>query len=70
MSIVSSSYVLGNAFPDGRRFVTELHTDSVGVVHLQEYFAAADADYAAILAARVAMIEHQLAEAEAAQVIA
>lgn len=52
MSIVNSTYELEAARADGRRWVTERHTDNAGVVRVARYFAPADCDYAAVLAAR------------------
>ena len=70
MSIVSSTYQAdSNSQPDGRRYVRELHTDSVGVVHVVEYLAASGADYQAIANARVTAIETTLAEQEAEAII-
>ena len=70
MSIVSSTYTVDDrAQVDGRHYVTELHTDSAGVVHRVEYLAAVGADYDAILAARADAIATQLAEEETEAVI-
>lgn len=64
--IVSSSYTVGHAQADGRRFVVELHTDSAGVVHRVEYGPMPDGtDYQAIMEARAAQIGEQLAAQEA-----
>lgn len=70
MSIVLSTHIEGFLQVDGRRYVTEFHTDDVGVVHSVEYLAAVNADYVAIRDARVAQINEQLAEAEAQALIA
>lgn len=69
MPIVSSTHVVGNLQADGRRYVTESHTDDVGSVHFVEYLAAVNADYVAIRDARVVQINEQLAEAEAQALI-
>jgi hypothetical protein len=70
MSIVSSVYVLDyHTQSDGRRYVRELHTDSVGVVHVVEYLAVSGADYQAIANARATTIETTLAEQEAEAII-
>ena len=70
MSIVSSTYVLdGHTQADGRRYVTEKHADSEGVTHELYYLAEAGADYSAIMLSRVAQIENDLAEQEAATII-
>lgn len=70
MPIVSSTHAVGNLQADGRRYVTESHTDDVGVVHSVEYLAAVNADYVAIRDVRVAQINEQLAEAEAQALMA
>lgn len=48
MPIVSSTHVVGHEQVDGRRYVTESHTDSEGVVHRVEYLAAVGTDYVAV----------------------
>lgn len=65
MSIVSSTHTLGHAQADGRRYVTERHTDSMGAVYVVEYLAAVGTDYVAVRDARAVVIADQLAEAEA-----
>lgn len=65
MSILFSTHTVGHQQVDGRRYVTELHTDDVGVVHHVEYLAAVNADYVALRDARAVQINEQLAEAEA-----
>jgi hypothetical protein len=66
VSIVSSAYVAdGHTQLDGRRYVEEAHTDSVGVVHSVRYLAPVGADYQAIANARASQIADALAEAEA-----
>lgn len=67
MPIVSSTHVVGQAQADGRRYVTEQHTDDLGAVLLVEYLAAQDADYTAIRTARAAAINDRLAEEEATE---
>ena len=70
MPVASSSYVLdGHTQADGRRYVRETHTLTVGDPVIVDYLAAVGADYAAIMAARVAQINESLAEAEANEVI-
>lgn len=49
---------------DGRRYVTERHTDHVGVEHLHVYKSVDGADYQAVAQARVTKIEQALAESE------
>lgn len=70
MSIVSSTHTVGHAQIDGRRYLTERHTDHLGEVHQVEYLAAVGTDYNAVMAARAVQIEQQLAEAEAAALLA
>lgn len=65
MSIASSTHVEAHAQADGRRYVTETHTDHLGEVYSFEYLAAVGADYVAIRTARAAALEAQLAEDEA-----
>jgi len=65
MSIVTSTHAVGHAQVDGRRYITEAHTDSDGVVHQAEYLAAVGTDYVAVRNARATQIADQLAEAEA-----
>lgn len=69
MPIVSSTHTVGHEQADGRRYVTEQHTDDLGAVHLIDYLAAVGADYVAIRTARAAQINEALAEAEAAALI-
>lgn len=69
MAIVSSTHTVGHAQIDGRRYVTEAHTDGVGVEHRVEYLAAIGTDYVAVRNARAAQIAIQLAEAEAAALL-
>lgn len=64
MSIASSTHTLGPVQADGRRYVTERHTDHLGNVYLAEYLAAPGANYAAIRTARAAQIEAALPEGE------
>ena len=69
MPIVSSTHTVGHAQADGRRYVVEAHTDDLGAVLTVEYLAPANADYVAIRTARAAVMNEQLAEAEADEVI-
>jgi hypothetical protein len=64
MPIVESSFAVGHAQRDGRRYVTERHTDHLGRVHEREYLAAPDTDHAALLAAHAATLQQQLREDE------
>lgn len=66
MPIVSSTYKVGHAQANGRRYVEEFHTDSNGVVHRVEYGPMPDGtDYQAIMEARAVQIAEQLAQQEA-----
>jgi hypothetical protein len=70
MSIVSSTYTVDTHDQvTGRRFVTEHHTDSVGVVHTVTYLAPVGADYQAIANARAEAIAEQIANEEAEALI-
>lgn len=60
MSIVSSNFTVGVAQRDGRKYVTEVHTDNVGIPHIVEYLAMANADFTAIMNARAIIIAAQL----------
>ena len=65
MAIINSTFTPdAHLQKDGRRYVTERHVDHLGVEHLFVYKAAANADYAAIMAARVPRIEEAIAESE------
>ena len=64
MAIVSSTYTVGHAQADGRRYVREQHTDSEGIVHSVEYLAALGTDYQAVADARAVSIAASLAEEE------
>lgn len=69
MPIVSSTHVVGHAQADGRRYVTETHTDDLGAVVVIEYLAPVGADYVAIRTARAADLGEAMAVAEANAVI-
>ncbi len=70
MPIVSSGYVIGQPQVDGRRYITEVHTDHLGASHLREYLADPGADYDAILTASAARMANDLAEGEADALLA
>lgn len=59
--VIASTYAVGHPQADGRHYVTETHTDSAGGIHVIEYLAAIDADYAAICSARVVLLDDWLA---------
>lgn len=65
MSIVTSSHTVGHAQVDGRRYVTEIHTDHIGEAHRIEYLAPVGANYESVMSARAIRIEDELAQAEA-----
>lgn len=70
MPVVASAYALeAHAQVDGRVWVTETHTLSAGAPVLHTYLADPQANHQAIMEARVAAIDAQLAEAEADAVI-
>jgi hypothetical protein len=68
MPIASSSFSLGPVQKDGRRYVSERHTDSTGEVHAVEYLASNGAGHAAIMAARALEISDALADDEAVRI--
>ena len=70
MTIISSTFAAGHAQIDGRRYVTNTHTDHLGVQHKREYLASVGADHAVIAAAQGPQVEAELAEAEAAALLA
>jgi uncharacterized protein YyaL (SSP411 family) len=59
--VLSSSYTVGHAQRDGRRYVSERHETDDGQVIEQSYLAATDADYEAILQDHAAQIDASLA---------
>ena len=69
MTIDVSTFVVGHAEADGRRYVAETHTDHTGAVYSMEYLAPVGADYAAIAVARATALAAQLAEDEAAALL-
>jgi len=64
MAIISSTYSVGHVQIDGRRYVSEQHTDSAGAVHTAEYLAEIGVNYQAIAEARAVAIAQTLADAE------
>lgn len=67
--IVLSTYSVGHAQRDGRRYVIEWHTDSAGEVHRAEYLADVGTGYDAVMQARAIAISEQLAAQEAEEVL-
>lgn len=65
MGIVSSTYTVGVAQVDGRRYVTERHTDANGTVWPVEYGPVPVIDYQATMTARATKLGVQLADNEA-----
>lgn len=70
MPIVSSVIVSDRAQVDGRRKITEHHTDHVGVVHVLRYILSADQTATDGLSARAANIVSRLAKQELLQHVA
>jgi hypothetical protein len=66
-TIVSSTYVEGNAQADGRRYVAETHTASDGQTFKFEYLAELDADCSGIATERAAVLNQQLSAKAATQ---
>ena len=64
MTIQSSSFAVGPAQKDGRVWIMETHTDSVAGPLLFAYLAANTTNATAVMNARVAQINEQLAQAE------
>jgi len=65
MAIVSSTYSFdGPVQSDGRRWIKEIHTDSIAGEHSVYYLADADVDYQSVANARAAQIALSLAEQE------
>ena len=60
MRIVSSSYHLGHAQADGRRYVTETHVDHLKREHIIEYGPVEKIDYAAALAEKYATTTYEI----------
>lgn len=56
MPIVSSTVTVGHSQIDGRKYVTEKHTDGLGIVHQAEYLAAGTVNHTSIMAARASSI--------------
>lgn len=65
MPIISSEIVANDLQADGRRYIRERHTDDTGAVHGAYYLAGVGTDHNAVMLARVAGIEAQLAETAA-----
>lgn len=66
MPIVSSAVIEDAAQIDGRRFITERHTDHLAMHQFVRYLADAGADVTAALSARVAMLDGHSREGEIA----
>lgn len=65
MPITSSTFTVDSqAQKDGRKYVYERHVVNTGEVLTPSYLAAAGADYTAIMNARVARLNEQLADSE------
>lgn len=68
MSITSSTIFRSVDLGGGRSFITEHHTDHVGVVHEINY-AGVQADSTALLAEHATQLAAQLAEREAEELL-
>lgn len=65
--IVSSTFTEGPAQVDGRRYVTEVHTDDAGKTYAFEWLG--DQDASLVLAARAERLNALIAEQRAAQLV-
>lgn len=65
--IVTSTYTEGPAQVDGRRYVSELHTDDRGQTHTYEWLGDQDADL--VLSDRAAVLSAQIAAQRAAEAV-
>ena len=65
MSIVSSSFVEMPEEVDGRKYVTETHTDHLGNKYTFTYLADVGVDRTAVMQARASALETNLADMEA-----
>ena len=65
--IVSSTYIDGPPQVDGRRYVSELHTDDRGQTYAYEWLG--DQDAAMVLADRAAILSAQIAAQRAAEAV-
>lgn len=65
--IVSSTYTEGPAQVDGRRYVSELHTDDRGQTYTHEWLGDQDADL--VLSDRAAVLSAQIAAQRAAEAV-
>lgn len=65
-----SSYEMGQAQSDGRRYVRETHTDAFGDFVACEYLAADGTDYAAVMTARAIAIDEEKKQSEISRNIA
>lgn len=68
MPIVSSAVSIGHAQRDGRRYITETHTDHLGGTHEREFLADPDADLDALLAQHALELEVGLRDAQLAEI--
>lgn len=64
MAIVTSVVQSDIEQADGRRAITECHTDQFGKTYLRQYLASADTDPQTLLADHAANVEQQLAQGE------
>lgn len=70
MGIINSQIIEDSIQTDGRRWITERHTDHLGQFHTITYMADPEFDATAAMNNRVTSIENKLAESEAESSIA
>lgn len=68
MPVVTSSLSVGHAQRDGRRYVTETHTDHLGRVHEREFLADEGTDLHALLAQHAAELDRTLRETQLGEI--
>ena len=66
MPIVSSQITEDSRQADGRRWITEKHTDSVGKAYQVKYLAESDTDVNVVMSARVSAMDQMLIDTEIA----
>jgi hypothetical protein len=66
---LTSTFILGAIQVDGRRYVTETHTDGFNQTYVFTYLASVGDDFDAVLAARKAAIAAQQPDEECARIV-
>lgn len=61
---MTSQLIIGATQADGRTYITELHTDAIGMVHRVEYLSNAGDDRQAIMVARALQLGEELKVSE------